>query len=122
MDQRDTHGLIAPNISHVEDAVRKLVEAFDPLQIIAFGSFARGDEHPGSDLDLLVVLPEVENRQEAAIAMRNELRTLTVPKDIVVATPQEIEKRKDSFWHIIGIALQEGKVVYQIASSYETGD
>lgn len=46
----------------VQEAVRRLIEAVDPLAIIAFGSRARGQHRPDSDLDLAVILdvPESE--------------------------------------------------------------
>lgn len=103
---------IAPNASHVEWAVSRLVKHFAPLQILVFGSFAQDNATPGSDLDLLVVLPSVANKREAAVAMRRVLADLPVPKDVVVTTPDEVEKRRHTAWHIVGRALEEGRVVY----------
>ncbi len=111
--QRLTEAFPAPNATHVDVATRRLVERFDPLRILVFGSYARGQAQPGSDLDLLVVLPAVENKREAAIAMRRVLADLPVPKDVVVTTPEEIARRGTSSWHIVGLALREGKLVYQ---------
>ncbi|HOF86504.1 MAG TPA: nucleotidyltransferase domain-containing protein [Armatimonadota bacterium] len=42
--------------------VERIVEQFHPLRITLFGSRARGDAGPDSDVDLLVVLPQVENK------------------------------------------------------------
>ena len=90
------------------------MDAFDPLRIVVFGSYAHENPHPGSDLDLLVVLPEVENRREASIAIRRKLAGLGIPFDVVVTTPEEIEGRG---W-IIGTVLREalkddGHTVYE---------
>jgi len=101
-----------PNASHVQEAVRQLVDAFDPLRIVVFGSYAREEMHPSSDLDLLVVLPEIEHKRDAAVDMRRVLSDLPVSKDIVVATPEEIEARRESTWHIIARALSDGITVY----------
>jgi uncharacterized protein len=109
-----TDTLPTPDESHVSYAVNRLVEAFNPLEIVVFGSYARGDARPGSDLDLLVVVPEPENRRETAIAMRRVLKDMPIPKDIVVATPEELIRRKDAFWHVIGLAQKEGQVVYRV--------
>lgn len=103
----------APDAAHVRAAVDRLVGAFDPLKIVVFGSYIRGDSRPGSDLDLLVVLPEVFDKRETAIEMRRILADLGVPKDLIVTTPEEIDRRADSTWHIVGIALREGEIVYE---------
>lgn len=105
-------GWTIPDATHVQEAVRRLVEAFDPLRIIVFGSYARGDTQSGSDLDLLVVLPQINHKRDAVVAMRRVLSDLPVAKDIIVATPDEIEERRDSTWHIIARALDEGITVY----------
>ena len=76
-----------PNASHVQAAVRRLVDAFDPLRIIVFGLYVRDEMHSSSDLDLLVILPEVEHKRDAAVAMRRVLSNLPVLKIILVATP-----------------------------------
>ncbi len=102
-----------PDRTHVQAAVEKLVRAFDPLKVIAFGSYARGEARHGSDLDLLVVLPRVTDKREAAVAMRSVLRELPVPKDIIVSTPQEIEERGWIVGTLLRQALQEGETVYE---------
>ena len=108
--------LRAPTDADVRDAVARLVEAFDPLRVVVFGSVARGGAGPGSDLDLLVVLPEVEDKRAARVQARRALADLGVPKDVVVTTPDEIERRG---W-IVGTVLREavvhGRTVYERAS------
>lgn len=103
----------APTRAHVEEAVRRLVEAFDPLRIIVFGSHARGEVTRHSDIDLLVVLPEVANQREAASAMLNVLNDLGAPTDIIVTTPDEIEDRGWIKGTILREALHEGREIYR---------
>jgi len=91
----------------------RIVQQFDPLRIILFGSQARGDAGPWSDVDLLVVLPEVANKREAAVEVRRALVNFTVSKDIIVTTPDEIERRGDLVGTILRPALREGKVLYE---------
>ncbi len=91
----------------------RIVQQFDPLRIILFGSQARGDAGPWSDVDLLVVLPEVANKRDAAVAVRRALGNFTVSKDIIVTTPDEIARRGDLIGTILRPALQEGKVLYE---------
>ncbi|MEJ5309915.1 MAG: nucleotidyltransferase domain-containing protein [Anaerolineae bacterium] len=94
----------------------RIVQQFDPLRIILFGSQARGDAGPWSDVDLLVVLPEVTNKREAAVEVRRALVNFTVSKDIIVTTPDEIERRGGLVGTILRPALGEGKVLYERGS------
>ena len=59
-----------PNASHVQAAVRRLVDAFDPLRIIVFGLYVRDEMQSSSDLALLVVLPVVVYHRSAADTFR----------------------------------------------------
>ena len=65
----------------------RIIAHCDPLRIILFGSYARGEAGPDSDVDLLVVLPEVADKRQAAIEIRRKLADLPVGKDIIVTTP-----------------------------------
>ncbi len=95
------------------EAVQRIARRFDPLRIILFGSWARGDARPDSDIDLLVVLPHVENKRLAAIRIGNELSDLPASKDIVVTTPEEIAARGNIIGDVLRPALREGKVIYE---------
>jgi predicted nucleotidyltransferase len=91
----------------------RIVRDRHPLKIILFGSHARGEAGPGSDIDLLVVLPAVTNKRQAAVDIRRVLTDLPVPKDIVVTTPEEIARRGDLVGTVLRPALREGKVLYE---------
>ncbi|MDT0630378.1 hypothetical protein RQM47_04480 [Rubrivirga sp. S365] len=67
---------------------------------------------PGSDLDLLVVLADVGRRRDATVALRRVLADLPVAKDVVVASADEVDQRRSSPWHIVGLGLREGREVY----------
>ena len=95
--------------------IERIVRGFDPLRIILFGSYARGEARPDSDVDLLVVLPEAPHQRKAAVEIMRSLRDLPVSKDIVVSTPEHLAQ----FGHVNGLvyktALEEGKVIYEHA-------
>ena len=92
--------------------VKRLVERFDPDQIVLFGSHARGTAGPDSDVDLLVVMPVSGPKREKQIEMRVALHDINTPKDIIVATPEQVEQQKGIVGTIIRPALQEGQVLY----------
>src|SRR5437660_1150722 len=92
--------------------VKRIVKQFDPEQVILFGSQARGDAGPDSDVDLLVVMDVKGSRLEKRVEIRGALRDILVPKDILVTTPEDFAWRKDVAGTIEWPASREGKVLY----------
>ena len=95
----------------LQEIVRRIVVTVRPEKIILFGSAAREQMGPDSDLDLLVI-KSCRNRRETARRIRRKLIGVGVPKDIIVATPEDIERYKDTIGLIYRPALREGKVLY----------
>jgi predicted nucleotidyltransferase len=94
-----------------------IVQEVEPERIILFGSHARGEAHPGSDVDLLVIEREGfgkqrSRRREAALLWR-ALAHFPVSKDIVVYSQKEAAEWKDSPGHLVARALREGRVLYE---------
>ena len=71
----------------IADMVRRIVEDFDPLRIILFGSYARNDVSRDSDVDLLVVLPTLGNKREMAVSIRRSLAEAPLP---IVVQPSRL--------------------------------
>ena len=101
------------NQAIVDTMVERIVARFQPARILLFGSRARGTDNRWSDVDLLVVMDAVEDKRRAAVEMRQALGNLTVSKDIVVTTPDEIARRGNVVGSVLRAALREGKVVYE---------
>ncbi|MGH2970457.1 MAG: helicase-related protein [Solirubrobacteraceae bacterium] len=102
-----------PPVEHwIELMTERLVTQFSPARIVLFGSRARGDSRPDSDVDLLVVLDEVEDEVETAVQMRQALADMPVGKDIVVTTPEEIERRGHLVGYVYKPALEDGRDLY----------
>jgi len=95
------------------DMTGQIVRRFKPVRVILFGSQARGDAGLSSDVDLLVVLPDVTDRRQAAVEIRRALGEFPVAKDILVTTPDEIRRRGNLVGTILRTALREGKVIYE---------
>lgn len=96
----------------IQEMVRRIVEKFQPEKIILFGSWARGDAGPDSDVDLLVVMP-TESKQDTTIAIRVALHAMGMPKDVFVNTPEEFERRKNIVGTIAYPAAHEGRAIYE---------
>ncbi len=98
------------------EVVGRVVEEFDPLRVILFGSRAREDAGPHSDVDLLVVMPDgIEDERRVTMEIRRLLRDMPMAKDVVVTTPEEIERRGHLVGTVLRPALREGKVLYERA-------
>lgn len=96
----------------LDEIVRRVVEVAQPDRIILFGSAARGEMGPDSDLDLLVVKAGVPHRRRLGQAIHRKLFGIGVPVDIIVVTPEDIQAFQDKVGTIIGPALKEGKLLY----------
>lgn len=96
----------------LEEIIRRIVEVAQPEKIILFGSAARGEMNPNSDLDLLVVKSGVHRRRLAQKIYMN-LFGVGQSVDVIVLTPEDIERYRNAIGLIIEPALREGKVVYE---------
>ncbi len=99
----------------IDEAVRRLVDAARPTRVILFGSYARGSADDDSDLDFLVVLDDVVSRRREMVRLRNVLRPLRIPADVLVATEDQIVDWGDVAGTVLHEALLQGRVVYDAA-------
>lgn len=100
-----------PGPKLLESIVQRILTVNRPKKIILFGSAARGDTGPDSDIDILVVTA-FSHRRNAARRIRRALFGIGVPIDITVATPRDIELYGDSIGLIYRPALRKGIVLY----------
>ena len=110
---RDSPTTLLETVPCLSLMIQRIVDRFEPLQIILFGSWARGDTHRWSDVDLLVVLADAPDKRQATIDALSELRDLLVPLDVIVTDSDEIRRRGDLVGTVLRPALREGKVVYE---------
>ncbi|MBF0628057.1 MAG: nucleotidyltransferase domain-containing protein [Magnetococcales bacterium] len=103
-----------PDPALLDEVVKRIVAAVDPRRIILFGSAARGEMRPDSDLDLLVVMPDGVHRRQTAQVAYHSLRGLGVSKDVIVVTEHDVDKYRDEFSYVIAPALEEGKELYNV--------
>ena len=100
------------NAARLDDVISRIVEVADPEKIILFGSAARGETGPHSDLDLLVVKAGGVHRRRLAQRIYKNLLGVGQPVDVIVATPEDLERYRDRPALVIHPALQEGYTVY----------
>ncbi len=97
------------------EAVERVVEDFDPLKVILFGSLARGEAGYDSDVDLLVVFEHVEweNKRDLTVDIRRAIARVPIPVDVIVTDVDEIDRRGHIVGTVLRPALREGKIVYE---------
>ncbi len=96
----------------LEEVVRRILAVGSPLRIVLFGSRARGEARPGSDLDLLIVEESSLPRYKRAARYLRALVGAFPAKDVLVWTPQEIEAWSRVPNAFVTTALREGKTLY----------
>ncbi len=86
-------------------------EAGPHAKVILFGSHARGDARAGSDLDFLVIVPEVDGRHREMVRLRRSLRGMDAPIDVFVYSEEQARAWGRVPGTAIHEALQEGRVL-----------
>lgn len=97
----------------LREVILRIVEIAQPDKVLLFGSAARGEMGPNSDLDLLVVKSGAVHRGRLTEIIYENLIGIGQAVDVVVVTPEDIERYGHAFCLTIEPALREGKVVYE---------
>ena len=96
----------------IAEAGHRLARAAgESAQVILFGSHARGDARADSDLDFLVIEPEIDNRRAESVRLRRELRGLGIAADIVVVSADHVAEWGAVKSTMLHEALTEGRVL-----------
>jgi len=112
----------APTIETDLEAVTAALAGVEPRprRVLLFGSRARGDGRPDSDIDLLVVMPLAtltpQERQQALRSLWAALRLLplSVGVDLVVVGAEDSRRLAGSRWHVVARALREGRELHVV--------
>jgi predicted nucleotidyltransferase len=97
----------------IDDAARRIVAAAPGARVILFGSQARGEAGPDSDVDLLVVELHVGDRFGEIVRLQRLLAPLRLPADLVVVSAAHVEEWGDVQNTMLHDALREGRVLAQ---------
>jgi predicted nucleotidyltransferase len=105
---------------HEPELLRRMVDIIvreaDPEAIILFGSRARGDARPDSDIDLLVIEREPfgpgRSRIKEAARLYRALGDLPASKDLLLYSRDEVAGRRSTPSHVVARAYREGRVLY----------
>lgn len=101
--------------ARIDRYVTRVVDRIHPHRVILFGSFATGDIHEGSDVDICVVADFKEEFLDR-IKILMDLNNLGLPLEPVGYTPSEFETMKESGNSFIGEVVEKGRVLYEARS------
>jgi len=99
----------------IDQVVEQIVEKFKPQKIILFGSYARGNPRPESDVDLLVVMDTPLKESKQSLEIHRHLNVM-FGLDLIVHTPKRLKERVDMGDWFLRDVLKEGKVLYESSS------
>lgn len=106
---------MAPDKDKIDEIVRRIVATAHPLRIILFGSAARGEMGPHSDLDFLVIMPDGTEKKRTTVEILRSMWGVGFAKDIIVVTESDVRLHGHNRGLIIKTALDEGKELYRAA-------
>jgi predicted nucleotidyltransferase len=95
----------------ISEAARRLSKAAPHARVLLFGSYARGEAGPDSDLDFLVIEPAVEDVAGESVRLRETLYGLGLFVDVIVASEREVDQWGEVHGSLIHSALSEGRPV-----------
>ncbi len=99
----------------IAEAARILVRTARPHKIILFGSYGRGAPRENSDVDLLVVESEVEDRAAEMTRLNRALSPLRIAVDLLVVSRETFDHWATTPGNVYFSAVREGKVLYEAA-------
>ncbi len=99
----------------VQEIVRRILSVGKPDKIILFGSAATGQMTRDSDIDLLIVEPDVSQQRKEYTLIREALRGMNYPFDLLFISTDWFEDSKDVIGGIAYPANKHGKVIYEAA-------
>ncbi|HET8761619.1 MAG TPA: nucleotidyltransferase domain-containing protein [Nitrospiria bacterium] len=99
----------------LEKVTNTIVERFHPRRIILFGSRARGEARPDSDVDLFVEMESTRRPPERAIEVSSVFGLRPWPLDVVVYTPDEVKRLRRVRGTLLSVIEREGTVLYECA-------
>lgn len=100
----------------IDHIVQQIAEKFHPMKIILFGSYAYGETRPESDVDLLIIMETQlkEIQQEILICQQVDCH---FGLDVIVKTPENLEKRLALGDPFLKEIVKKGKVLYERAAA-----
>jgi len=107
-------GTVSPDMLHeIVWRMWRIGEVADPAKIVLFSSAARGEMRLNSDLGLLIVTAGNPHRGRLTEENHMGLRGVGTAVDVIVVTPEDVERYRDTHAIVIKPAIRDGRVIYE---------
>lgn len=97
----------------LKEVTKTIVQRFHPKRIVLFGSHARGEARPDSDLDLFIEMESNLRPPQRAVAVSALFGLRRWPLDLIVYTPEEVQRLRGQRGTLLSMIEKEGKVLYE---------
>jgi predicted nucleotidyltransferase len=104
---------VMTNTTLLDHITRTIVERFHPRRVVLFGSHARGEAQPDSDLDLFVEMETQARLPERSVEISSVFGLRPWSMDVVVYTPEEVQRLQKVHGTLLSVIEAEGKVLYE---------
>ena len=101
-----------PEAELLNELIERIRRVVEPVRVVLFGSAARGEMRPASDLDVLVVVHDDVDCRDITRRIYRSLIGFSVAADVIVATEEDIRRYGDSYSLVYYPALREGRELY----------
>jgi len=96
----------------IAETVMQILEVITPVKIFLFGSAAKESFHENSDLDFLIIVPDITDKRRSTREIYKKILSIGFATDIVMITESEFLLWKDDSYYIIKSAITEGRLIY----------
>ena len=99
----------------IEAIVNVIVSVAEPDKIVLFGSYAKGENHEKSDIDILVIKRNLDNEVKLTKLLYNMLYTkgINVPIDIISVEYERFYDKCEELSNIMKTINNEGRILYE---------
>jgi predicted nucleotidyltransferase len=97
----------------IKDIVNRIATNYNPVRVILFGSYAKGNHTDDSDLDFILIKDTTVPRNKRALEVRRLFYGLAISMDFKIYTSSEFNRELANQYSFLSSAIKDSKVLYE---------